>query len=79
MITRRSVLLGLGVSSLSNGESTQGRRPYNSALLGVLWRPTSKDVFLDAEVRRGITSAAPDWQITVGLTVGFSRPALPRP
>jgi len=57
-----------------NGESTQGQRPNNSVLIGVIWQPTSKNVFLDAGVRRGISRAAPDWQFTIGLTFGFSLP-----
>jgi hypothetical protein len=57
-----------------NGESTQGQRPNNSALLGVIWQPTSKNLFLDAGIRRGISRAAPDWQFTIGLTFGFSLP-----
>jgi len=55
-----------------NGQSTEGERPNNSALLGVIWQPTSKNVFLDAGVRHGIGRAASDWQFTVGLTFGFS-------
>src|SRR5205823_14523246 len=55
-----------------NGQSTEGERRNNSALLGVIWQPTSKNVFLDAGVRHGISRAAPDWQFTVGLTFGFS-------
>ena len=62
-----------------NGESTQGQRPNNSALLGVIWQPTSKNVFLDAGARHGISRAAPDWQFTVGLTFGFFPPRPPRP
>src|SRR5439155_6995154 len=61
-----------------NGESTQDQRPNNSALLGVIWQPTSKNVFLDAGIRRGISRAAPDWQFTIGLTFGFSLPTLSR-
>ena len=57
-----------------NGESTQGQRPNNSALVGFIWQPTSKNVFLDAGVRHGITRAAPDWEFTVGVTFGFSWP-----
>ena len=59
-----------------NGENTEGERPNNSALLGVIWQPTSKNVFLDAAVRHGISHAAPDWQFTIGLTFGFSLPSL---
>jgi len=55
-----------------NGETTEGERPTNSALLGVIWRPTAKNVILDAGIRRGISRAAPDWQFTIGLTFGFS-------
>ena len=61
-----------------NGETTQGERPNNSALLGVIWQPTSKNVFLDAGVRHGISHAAPDWQFTLGLTFGFSVPPVSR-
>ncbi len=61
-----------------NGESTQDQRPNNSALLGVIWQPTSKNVFLDAGVRRGISRAAPDWQFTIGLTFGFFLPTFSR-
>ena len=61
-----------------NGESTEGERPNNSALLGVIWQPTSKNLFLDAGVRRGISDAAPDWQFTIGLTFGFWLQALSR-
>jgi len=58
-----------------NGEAVERERPNNSALLGVIWQPTSRNLFLDAGVRHGISSAAPDWQFTVGLTFGFSLPA----
>lgn len=61
-----------------NGESTRGERPNNSALLGVIWQPTSRNVFLDAAVRHGISNSAPDWAFTVGLTFGFSLPRLSR-
>jgi hypothetical protein len=61
-----------------NGESTRGERPNNSALLGVIWQPTSSNVFLDAAVRHGINDAAPDWAFTVGLTFGFSLPRVSR-
>ena len=57
-----------------NGESTQGQRPNSSALLGVIWRPTPKNLFLDAGIRHGISRAAPDWLFTIGLTFGFALP-----
>ena len=55
-----------------NGEATQGEWPNNSALLGLIWQPTSRNLFLDAGVRRGISRAAPDWAFTIGVTFGFS-------
>ena len=61
-----------------NGQSTEGDRPNNSALLGIIWQPTSKNLFLDAGVRHGISRGAPDWQFTMGLTFGFSAPTLSR-
>jgi hypothetical protein len=61
-----------------NGQSAEGERPNNSALIGVIWQPTSKNVFLDAGVRHGISRAAPDWQFTLGLTFGFSLPMFSR-
>jgi len=61
-----------------NGEIIQSERPNNSALLGLIWQPTSRNVFLDAGVRRGISEAAPDWQFTIGVTFGFSLPTSPR-
>ena len=61
-----------------NGQSTEGDRPNNSALLGIIWQPTSKNLFLDAAVRHGISRGAPDWQFTMGLTFGFSAPTLSR-
>ena len=61
-----------------NGETTQGERPNTSALLGIIWQPTSKSLFLDAGVRHGISHVAPDWQFTIGLTFGFSVSAFSR-
>jgi hypothetical protein len=59
-----------------NGERIRGEPPNDSALLGVIWQPTPRAVFLDAGLRHGITRAAPDWQVTVGVTFGFALPAL---
>jgi hypothetical protein len=61
-----------------SGESAHGERPNNSALVGVIWQPSSKNVFLDAAVRHGISRAAPDWQFTLGITFGFSVPMFSR-
>jgi hypothetical protein len=56
------------------GESIQAERLQSSALLGVIWQPTARNIFLDAGVRRGLTQAAPDWEVTLGLTFGFAVP-----
>jgi hypothetical protein len=61
-----------------NGQSTQGAPPNNSALLGLIWQPTAKNLFLDVGVRHGISRAAPGWQFTLGLTYGFSLPTFSR-
>ena len=55
-----------------NGESTKGQRPNNSALVGFIWQPWSANIFLDSAIRRGISSGAPDWEFTAGVTFGFS-------
>jgi hypothetical protein len=61
-----------------NGESVQGERPNDSALVGVIWQPTSKNIFLDAGIRHGITRVAPDLQFTLGVTFGFLLPTFSR-
>jgi len=55
------------------GESVQGVRANNSALLGVIWQPSRK-VSWDAAVRHGISRGAPDWEFTTGVTFGFAAP-----
>ena len=54
-----------------NGESAKGRLANNSGLLGFIWQPPWSKVLIDASIRRGISSGAPDWRITMGLTFGF--------
>jgi hypothetical protein len=62
-----------------NGESIKGQRPNNSVLVGFIWQPSSADnIFLDAAVRRGISSGAPDWEVTAGVTFGFKLAPSPR-
>jgi len=60
-----------------NGESAKGRLPNNSGLIGFIWQPLSSKVLLDAGIRRGFSSGAPDWQFTMGLT--FVVPTRPSP
>jgi hypothetical protein len=54
-----------------NGEKTRGEHAQHTALLGVLWRPSSANLVLDAGIRRGF-QGGPDWQLTAGVTFGFS-------
>ncbi len=54
-----------------NGESAKGRLANNSGLLGFIWQPPSSNVLVDAGIRRGMSSGAPDWQFTMGLTFSF--------
>ena len=62
-----------------NGQGIRGRRADNAVLLGVIWKPSSSNVFVDAAVRRGISSGAPDWEFTAGVTFGFKLPSSPGP
>ena len=56
-----------------NGEKPRREDQRDSVLLGVIWQPWSeKNLWLDAGVRRGLTSAAPDWQVTLGVTFSFA-------
>jgi len=57
-----------------NGQGTRGQRPNNAVLVGVIWQPTASNIFLDAAVRRGISSGAPDWEFMAGVTFGFDLP-----
>jgi hypothetical protein len=63
-----------------NGETPRRQALRDSVLLGAIWRPWSeKNVWLDAGVRRGLTSGVPDWVATVGITFGFSTSAATTP
>ena len=56
-----------------NGESVRGEAADNSALLGFIWEsPSSGDSF-DGGIRFGMSSAAPDWELTLGWTFSFPR------
>lgn len=57
-----------------NGESGEGERADNSGLLGFIWQPVSSELLVDLGLRRGMSSAAPDWQLTTGLTFTCSLP-----
>ena len=63
---------GLTLMAEFNGESLRGEAAENSALLGVVWEPSSlPDLTLDIGIRRGTSRAAPDWGATLGLTFSF--------
>ena len=56
-----------------NGESVRGYAAENTALLGFIWEsPSSGDSF-DGGIRWGISSAAPDRELTLGWTFSFPR------
>ena len=57
------------------GESIEGKPANNSALLGVIWQPSSQNVYWDVAVRRGMTRGAPDWEVTTGITFAVSLPS----
>lgn len=57
-----------------NGESGEGERADNSGLFGLIWQPASSALSVDLGLRKGVSSAAPDWQLTTGLTFAFSPP-----
>ena len=55
-----------------NGESVRGEAAENSALLGVIWESPASGHSFDAGVRWGLSSAAPDWALTLGWTFSFA-------
>ncbi len=72
LITEVSVVPSFRLVGEVNGESVEDERPNNAALLGFIWQPFApKRFWVDAGIRRGITPAAPDWQATLGFTIGF--------
>src|SRR5215813_1489834 len=67
------VVKGVRLVGEVNGEKPRREDQRDSALLGLIWQPWSeKNLWLDAGIRRGITSAVPDWQFTLGITFGFA-------
>lgn len=76
VIVELLVLQNFRVVGEVNGESVKGEPANNSGLFGFIWRPPSSTVLIDAAIRRGISSGAPDWLFTMGLT--FSVPVLSR-
>jgi hypothetical protein len=64
---------GLRVVMEVDGQSVRGESSKVSGLAGAVWETELPKPFeavkLDAAVRRGFSSAAPDWSATVGCTV----------
>ena len=71
VIVELPVLPNLRLVGEANGESVKGKLPNNSGLLGFIWQLPSSKVLIDVGIRRGISSGAPDWQFTMGLTYSF--------
>src|SRR5215471_3128426 len=79
LIGELPVATGLRLVGEVNGEKPRREEQRNSVLLGVIWQPwSSRNLWFDAGVRRGFTGAVPDWQVTIGLTFGFSMSSLMR-
>jgi hypothetical protein len=70
-----SLLPSLRLVGEVSGESSKEKIPDNSALLGVIWQPPLSSVLLDGGVRKSLSTGAPDWFFTTGLTWSFSLPA----
>jgi hypothetical protein len=71
-----SLLPSLRLVGEVSGESSKEKIPDNSVLLGVIWQPPSSSVLLDGGVRKSLSTGAPDWLFTTGLTWSFSLPAV---
>ena len=71
-----SLLPSLRLVGEVSGENSKEKIPDNSALLGIIWQPPSSSVLLDGGVRKSLSTGAPDWLFTTGLTWSFSLPAV---
>jgi hypothetical protein len=61
-----------------NGESVRSKSANNSAPVGFIWEAPLQNVFIDAGIRRGISSPAAVWMFTTGLTFSFSLATISR-
>lgn len=66
-----SLLPSLRLVGEVSGESIKEKIPDNSVLLGFIWQPPSSSVLLDGGVRKSLSTGAPDWLFTTGLTWSF--------
>src|SRR5262245_44202055 len=80
LIGELPVTTGLRLVGEVNGEKPRREEHRDSALLGLIWQPwSSRSLWFDVGLRRGFSGAVPDWQLTFGLTFGFSMSSLMRP
>jgi hypothetical protein len=64
---------GLRLVGEVDGEKPRHENQADSALIGAIWQPwPSKNVSFDAGIRRGFTSGASAWLVTMGVTFSFS-------
>jgi hypothetical protein len=66
-----SLLPSLRLVGEVSGESIKEKIPDDSVLLGFIWQPPSSSVLLDGGVRKSLSTGAPDWLFTAGLTWSF--------
>ncbi|PQA85862.1 hypothetical protein [Hyphococcus luteus] len=52
-------------------EDAAGAAPDRSVLFGARFQPKQSSIVFDLGVRRGLSSASPEWAATAGLTFGF--------
>ena len=71
LITEMPVLPNFRLVGEINGESVEKERADNSGLLGFIWKPSAANVFIDLGVRKGLSTAAPDWGVTTGVTFSY--------
>jgi hypothetical protein len=59
-----------------SGESIRKKIPDNSVLIGLIWQLPSSSLSLDGGIRKSLSTGAPDWLFTTGLTWSFALPAV---
>lgn len=76
LIGEFSLLPSLRLVGEVSGESSRKKIPDNSVLLGLIWQLPSSSISLDGGIRKSLSTGAPDWLFTTGLTWSFSLPAV---
>jgi hypothetical protein len=59
-----------------SGESVRKKIPDNSVLIGLIWQLPSSSLSLDGGIRKSLSTGAPDWLFTTGLTWSFALPGV---